>query len=84
MQDTTRATAAPARPLTDTVAVEPGKSWRLSWGAILAGAIIVLAVQLLLSLLGAGIGLSMGNCSTHLLSWKRLIRRRYSGQTAAT
>jgi hypothetical protein len=59
VQDTTRATAAPARPLTDTVAVEPGKSWRLSWGAILAGAIIVLAVQLLLSLLGAGIGLSM-------------------------
>ena len=59
VQDTTLATAAPARPLTDTVAVEPGKSWRLSWGVILAGAIIVLAVQLLLSLLGAGIGLSM-------------------------
>jgi serralysin len=26
----------------------------------------------------------VGNCSTHPLSWKRLIRQRYSGQTAAT
>lgn len=56
MHETTLDTAASVR--TD-VAVEPGRGWRLSWGAILAGAIIVLAIQLLLSLLGIGIGLSM-------------------------
>ena len=56
MHETTLDTAAPVR--TDT-AVESRPDWRLSWGAILAGAIIVLAVQLLLSLLGIGVGLSM-------------------------
>ena len=35
------------------------RGWRLSWGAILAGAIIVLAVQFILSLLGLGVGFGM-------------------------
>lgn len=59
--------AAIDRPLgsrSDSVRTEvettaPRTGWRLSWGAILAGALIVLAVQLVLSLLGAGIGFSM-------------------------
>ncbi len=34
---------------------------RVSWGAILGGVILVVAVQLLLSLLGAGIGLGTVN-----------------------
>jgi hypothetical protein len=40
------------------VAVPPAGLRRISWGAVLAGAAIVLAVQFLLSLLGLGIGLS--------------------------
>jgi hypothetical protein len=43
----------------DTVAVRPRRSRRISWGAIFAGVVMVLAVQLLLSMLGIGIGLSM-------------------------
>lgn len=34
---------------------------RISWGAILGEVILVVAVQLLLSLLGAGIGLDTAN-----------------------
>ena len=34
---------------------------RVSWGAILAGVVVALAVQILLAMLGAGIGLG---CST--------------------
>lgn len=37
----------------------PRTGWRLSWGAIFAGTLIVLAVQMLLSLLGLGIGFGM-------------------------
>jgi hypothetical protein len=48
---------------TNTVTTESDRGddrgWRLSWGAILAGAIIVLAVQFLLSLLGLGVGFGM-------------------------
>jgi hypothetical protein len=40
------------------VAVPPAALRRISWGAVLAGAAVVLAVQFLLSLLGLGIGLS--------------------------
>lgn len=32
---------------------------RLSWGAVFAGVVIAVAVQLVLGILGAGIGLSM-------------------------
>ncbi len=41
-------------------AAYPGKTpTRLSWGAILAGVVIAVAVQLVLGILGAGIGLTM-------------------------
>lgn len=39
----------------------PRAGRRVSWGAVFAGVIIVLAVQLLLSMLGLGIGLSTVN-----------------------
>jgi hypothetical protein len=39
-------------------AVIPRVHRRISWGAVLAGVVMVLAVQLLLSMLGLGIGLS--------------------------
>ncbi len=45
---------------TGAAAIEPGGSHthrRISWGAIFGGVVLVVAVQLLLSLLGAGIGL---------------------------
>lgn len=37
----------------------PGKTARLSWGAIFAGVVIAVAVQLVLGIPGAGIGLTM-------------------------
>lgn len=39
-------------------AIEPPAWKRVSWGAILAGVVIAIVVQMVLSLLGAGIGLS--------------------------
>jgi hypothetical protein len=48
--------AAPA-----DVDIRPGAARRISWGAVLAGVVMVLAVQLLLSMLGLGIGLSTVN-----------------------
>lgn len=42
-------------------AVTPHLHRRISWGAIIGGVILVIAVQLLLSLLGAGIGLDTVN-----------------------
>lgn len=36
---------------------------RISWGAIFAGVIIAMAVQFLLSLLGAGIGMSTADAA---------------------
>ena len=48
------ATAAPA----GAYATAGRPAGRLSWGAILAGAVLALVLQLLLSMLGAGIGLS--------------------------
>jgi hypothetical protein len=50
--------AAPAVPETVTV-VSRGRA--ISWGAALAGAAIMLAIQLLLSTLGIGVGLGMIN-----------------------
>ncbi len=44
-------------PLDDTAIVRAGR--RVSWGAIFAGVVIAVAVQLLLGILGTGIGLSM-------------------------
>jgi len=41
------------------VSVHPGALRRISWGAILAGVVMVLAIQLLLSLLGIGIGMGV-------------------------
>jgi hypothetical protein len=43
------------------VEIVPRARRRVSWGAVFAGVIIVLAVQLLLSVLGLGIGLSTVN-----------------------
>ena len=56
MAETIRAGAYPAE--TAPVAVSTAALRRISWGAVLAGAVIVIAVQISLSLLGLGIGLS--------------------------
>jgi hypothetical protein len=56
MAETIRATAYPAE--TAQVAVPTAGLRRISWGAVLAGAVIVIAVHVSLSLLGLGIGLS--------------------------
>jgi hypothetical protein len=40
------------------VEIRPRAARRISWGAVFAGVVMVLAVQLLLSMLGLGIGLS--------------------------
>jgi hypothetical protein len=56
MAETIRAGADPAE--TAQVAVSAAALRRISWGAVLAGAVIVIAVHLSLSLLGLGIGLS--------------------------
>ncbi|MDR6786723.1 hypothetical protein J2Y58_000061 [Sphingomonas sp. BE138] len=45
------------RPLEDNAIVRAGR--RVSWGAIFAGVVIAVAVQLVLGILGTGIGLSM-------------------------
>lgn len=51
--------ASPSERLSRDVVGEPGRARRISWGAIFAGTMIVLGVQLLLSMLGLGIGLGM-------------------------
>ena len=56
MVETTRAAAYPAG--TAQVAAPTAGLRRISWGAVLAGAAIVIAVHVSLSLLGFGIGLS--------------------------
>ena len=56
MAETIRAGAYSAE--TAPVAVSAAALRRISWGAVLAGAVIVIAVHLSLSLLGLGIGLS--------------------------
>ena len=56
MAETIRAAAYPAGP--EAVAVPTTGLRRISWGAVLAGAAMVIAVQVSLSLLGFGIGLS--------------------------
>src|SRR4051794_24655913 len=40
------------------VTVQPGLYRRISWGAVIGGALMVVAVQLLLSMLGIGIGMT--------------------------
>ena len=42
----------------DAVQVQPALYRRISWGAVIGGGLMVLAVQLLLSMLGLGIGLT--------------------------
>jgi len=42
---------------THAVAVRTGTHRRISWGAVLAGVVLTLALQLLLSMLGVGVGL---------------------------
>ena len=54
---------------TTTAAVEPFRGFdrpfaRISWGAIFAGAIIVLATQLVLTLIGTAVGLATLNPAT--------------------
>ena len=56
MAETTHAATYSAVPTSAVVA--PAGLRRISWGAVLAGAVIVAAVHLSLSLLGVGIGLS--------------------------
>ncbi len=48
---------ATAAPTTHAVAVRTGTHRRISWGAVFAGVVLALAIQLLLSMLGVGIGL---------------------------
>jgi hypothetical protein len=47
-----------ATPTAADLDIRPKAARRISWGAVFAGVVMVLAVQLLLSLLGLGIGLS--------------------------
>lgn len=47
------------RAATDIVEIRPGSQRRISWGALFAGVIMVIAVQILLVMLGAGVGLSI-------------------------
>jgi hypothetical protein len=56
MVETTRGATYPAG--TAPVAVPTAGLRRISWGAVLAGAVIAIAVQVSLSLLGLGLGLS--------------------------
>ena len=42
----------------DTVVAQSAPARRISWGAVIAGAVIALAVQILLAMLGTGIGAS--------------------------
>ncbi|HJU17450.1 MAG TPA: hypothetical protein VJ770_13405 [Stellaceae bacterium] len=49
--------AAPVRG--GDVVVRPGAFRRISWGGVFAGLFLVLAIQLLLSILGFGVGLSL-------------------------
>jgi hypothetical protein len=65
MVDITRETsamrpAAPAseRPVAETVETSFAPFSRISWGGILAGVVIVLALQIVLNMVGVGIGLS--------------------------
>lgn len=51
--------AKPGSSAADDVVIRPGVLRRISWGGIFAGLFLVLAIQLLLSTLGFGIGLSM-------------------------
>jgi hypothetical protein len=44
--------------LGDAIEVQPALYRRISWGAVLGGGLMVVAVQLLLSMLGLGIGLT--------------------------
>ena len=41
------------------VALRPPAQRRISWGAVFAGVVMVVAVHILLTMLGAGIGLSL-------------------------
>jgi hypothetical protein len=52
--DRTYGTPAPA----DEVEIRPKAARQISWGAVFAGVAMVLAVQILLSMLGLGIGFS--------------------------
>lgn len=58
---------AVAAPLTQEydMAVMPAELNRLSWGAVLAGAIIALVLQLALNLLGVGIGITTLTADPH-------------------
>lgn len=51
----TRATGTPAA---HAVAVRTGTHRRISWGAVFAGVVLTLAIQLLLSMLGLGVGMT--------------------------
>ena len=58
MADRTYAAASAAYPAGTADVTPPATLRRISWGAVLAGTAVVLAVHLLLSLLGIGIGLT--------------------------
>lgn len=55
----------PPRVTTEAVVDAPSLLRRVSWGAIFAGVIIALVVQLILSLIGAGAGLSAADPIHH-------------------
>lgn len=61
MTTTSRAVDAPIEPpFTGSIAVGTDDTYpRISWGAVLAGAVIALALQLLFAMLGTGIGASV-------------------------
>lgn len=58
----TRTTYSPPR---DTAVVPPvANPWRVTWGAVFAGALIAISIQVLLSMLGTGIGASTVDAQT--------------------
>lgn len=56
MRTTTSTTSREAEAASDLMVAPAG--WRLSWGAVFAGAMVALVAQLVLNLLGLGIGLA--------------------------
>ena len=49
---------------------------RISWGAIFAGVVIAIAIQLVLGILGTGIGLSLVDPVEGTTPWRDRLRHR--------
>src|SRR3546814_18266899 len=77
MADSTRRRTAPAGPYRSGEAVvetdaAPAALKRISWGAIFAGVVVAMSLQLVLGLLGLGIGLATIDPATEQNPFGRL------------